>query len=106
MWYCVPVPNTYQGWLFTLLPVAAPVTGVPAEPGLPADCSAVTKVCGGPSLPVRFRCSHHDQSPLLLPSDALVFQLLNVRLELRSSVGADEYPAPTWASNFSGMRVT
>ena len=53
----------------------APVTGVPAPPATPADCSTVGKVMGWPWLSLRLRLIQYDQSPLLLPMEALVFQL-------------------------------
>ena len=43
-----------------------------------------------PSLSVRERCSHHDQSPTLLPSEALVCQLLKVWRVLYRSLGCEE----------------
>ena len=54
------------------------MTGTPPPPGTPEATVAVVKVWGWPWLSVWFRSIHHDQSPLLLPSDALVCQLLKV----------------------------
>jgi hypothetical protein len=65
----------YQGWLVVLSPAIAPVTGVPAPPATPADCSTVGKVMGWPWLSLRLRLIQYDQPALLLPMEALVFQL-------------------------------
>ncbi|MNV96215.1 hypothetical protein D3C71_1911950 [compost metagenome] len=71
MWYCVAVPSRYQGWLLRLSPGTAPVTGVPALPTVPADTRRVGKVSGWPSLSVLLKLRNQDQSPFLLPTDAL-----------------------------------
>ena len=48
----------------------------------PEATVAVVKVNGWPWLSLRFRSIHQDQSPLLLPSEALVCQALKVPLVL------------------------
>ena len=74
MRYAVPVPSTYQGWPMLLASSTAPLTGVPALPGVPLATRRVAKVSGCPLLSVRWNPSNHDRLPLLLPTDALVSQ--------------------------------
>ena len=54
----------------------APLTGVPFVPAAPADCSTNGKVSGWLLLSVWLRLIQNDQGPLLLPMEALLFQLL------------------------------
>ena len=62
---------------------------MPAAPGVPEATGTVVKVCGWPWLSVRCTLIQNAQSPLLLPSEALLCQLLNVRWVPYKLLGCD-----------------
>jgi hypothetical protein len=66
-----------HGALALLAFCTAPVTGVPAEPGVPALLSRVAKVSGWLWVSVRFTLNQYDQRSTRLPTEALACQLRN-----------------------------
>src|SRR6185369_10297004 len=74
-----------MGVLVLFLSRTAPVTGVPAAPGVPELTTRVANVSGWPWLSVWLKLSHQAQSPALLPTEALVCQAWKVAFVLYSS---------------------
>ena len=79
----------YQGWLALLRSSRAPVTGVPAGPGVPWLTSRVANVSGWLSLSVWLKFRNQDQSPLRLPTEVLASQEWKVWSVLYRSKGCD-----------------
>ena len=101
----MPVPSTSQGWLALLLPSTAPVTGVPALPGVPLLSSRVVKVSGWPWLSAWLTLSSHENRPTLSPSEALVSHARKLAWVLYSENGWLLKPALACASKALGRWV-
>ncbi|MDT4858142.1 hypothetical protein FQZ97_925950 [compost metagenome] len=99
-------PSSHHGWFDGFIPGTAPVTGVPALPTVPALTSRLANDSDCPLLWVREAPSHHDQSPLRLPSDrSSCWPPGDEWLLYRSKFEAKPLSL-TCASSCVGMRVT
>ena len=73
--YWVEPPKITMGALLGFSPTTAPVTTcAPTEGAVPALTRRVGNTSGWLLLLVRLTLTNHDQSPFLLPSDALAWE--------------------------------
>ena len=87
MWYWVAVPRITHGAPLRSNSGTAPVTARAFAAGAVVPGVRVAKVSGWPTLSVRLTLKNQDQSPFLLPTDALAWWPLNVEWVLYRSNG-------------------